>query len=236
MPTTPCSAFCGRSPGRTTWLDIGAGAGRYALPLALAVREVVAVDPSAGMVDVLRELMREHGIANVRPVEGRWPPDTGGPLRVELGPDPCADVALIAHVGYDVEAIGPFLDAVEAAARRACVAVVMDRPPASRAEPVWLRVHQEPRAALPALPEFLELLRARGASPEVTMVEAEPHRYASQDELVAFLRRQLWIADGSEKERRFRDAFVELADETREGWGLRDQRALSIGVVTWRPG
>ena len=30
-----------------TWLDIGAGAGRYALPLARVVREVIALDPSA---------------------------------------------------------------------------------------------------------------------------------------------------------------------------------------------
>ena len=56
-----------------TWLDIGAGGGRYALPLARSVREVVAVDPSAAMLEVLRDGMREHGIANVRVVEGRWP-------------------------------------------------------------------------------------------------------------------------------------------------------------------
>src|SRR5690242_9129271 len=31
------------------WLDIGAGAGRYALPLALEVAEVIAVEPSASM-------------------------------------------------------------------------------------------------------------------------------------------------------------------------------------------
>ncbi len=33
----------------STWLDIGAGAGRYTLPLALRVREVIAVEPSPGM-------------------------------------------------------------------------------------------------------------------------------------------------------------------------------------------
>src|ERR1051326_6470475 len=34
-----------------TLLDIGAGGGRYALPLALECREVIAIDPSDGMRD-----------------------------------------------------------------------------------------------------------------------------------------------------------------------------------------
>src|SRR5215510_15797863 len=52
-------------PGET-WLDIGAGGGRYALPLALLAGEVVAVDPSEGMWRVLSEGVREHSIANIR--------------------------------------------------------------------------------------------------------------------------------------------------------------------------
>src|SRR5262245_58903648 len=36
-------------------LDIGAGGGRMALPLARVVREVIAVDPSRGMVKMLEE-------------------------------------------------------------------------------------------------------------------------------------------------------------------------------------
>ena len=36
------------------WLDIGAGGGRYALPIALLAGEVIALDASPGMLDVLR--------------------------------------------------------------------------------------------------------------------------------------------------------------------------------------
>src|SRR3954454_24836822 len=49
-----------------TWLDVGSGAGRYALPLALRVREVLALDASPGMLQGLRAGMAEHGIANVQ--------------------------------------------------------------------------------------------------------------------------------------------------------------------------
>jgi SAM-dependent methyltransferase len=216
-----------------TWLDIGAGGGRYALPLALAVREVIAIDPSAGMLAVLRELMEEHGIANVRVHEGRWPPDAS--VAAQLGPFPIADVALIAHVGYDIEAIGPFLDAMEAAVRRTCIAVLMESTPASVAAPFWPPVHGEPRIPLPALPEFVELLRARGREPQVSEAQREPRRFESREALEAFLRRQLWIAEGGEKERRYREVLDTLVVEDDGQFGLTGQGPLPVGVVTWSP-
>jgi SAM-dependent methyltransferase len=219
-------------PGET-WLDIGAGAGRYALPIALLAGEVIALDPSTGMLDALRDQMAEFGIANIRPLEGRWPPDAG--LRRVLGPFPVAEVALIAHVGYDVAAIGPFVEAMESAARRLCVAVLMERQPASVADPFWPVVHEESRVALPALPDFLELLRERGREAEVTVVQREPRTFETRTELEGFLRRQLWIADGGAKERRYRAALEELVVERDGGFGLRDQEPMPVGVAVWRP-
>ncbi len=216
-----------------TWLDIGAGAGRYALPLALACREIVAVDPSGGMLAVLRELMAEHGIANIRIVEGRWPPNEE--VAAVVGPFPIADVALVAHVGYDIEAIVPFLEAMEAATRRLCVAVLMESAPASVAEPFWPPVHGEARIPLPAMPEFVSLLRARGRLPELTEAQREPRRFDSREELEGFLRRQLWIADGGDKERRYRDTLERLLVEENGQFGLAGQGPLPIGIVTWSP-
>jgi SAM-dependent methyltransferase len=219
-------------PGET-WLDIGAGAGRYALPVALLAAEVIALDPSAGMLAALGDQMAEYKIANIRPIEGRWPPDPG--LVAALGPFPVADVALIAHVGYDFEAIGSFLEAMEAAVRRLCVAVMMERPPASVADPFWPPVHGEARVALPALPDFVELLRERGREPEVTVVQREPRTFETRSELEGFLRRQLWIADGGEKERRYRATLDELVVERDGGFGLRDQGPMPVGVAVWPP-
>jgi SAM-dependent methyltransferase len=219
-------------PGET-WLDIGAGAGRYALPIALLAREVIALDPSSGMLGALRDQMAEFDIPNIRPIEGRWPPDAV--LEATLGPSPVAEVALIAHVGYDVEAIAPFVDAMEGAARRLCVAVLMERQPASVADPFWPPVHGEARAALPALPDFVELLGERGRDPEVTVVQREPRTFEARSELEGFLRRQLWIADGGEKERRYRAALEDLVVERDGGFGLRDQEPMPVGVAVWRP-
>lgn len=220
-------------PGET-WLDIGAGAGRYALPIALALApsggRVMAVDASPGMLDALMELQAEHGITDVEVVQTRWPPPRGVPL------DRFAtDVALIAHVGYDIEAIGPFVRAMESVARRLCVAVLMERQPSSVADPFWPPVHGEERVPLPALPEFVEWLRARGHEPDVQLMSRESRRFGSRDELAGFLRRQLWIAPSGESERRFQAALDDLAVEDGDGVGLRTQLPLPIGVVTWDP-
>jgi len=213
------------------WLDIGAGAGRYALPLALQVREVIAVEPSASMRNALRTGKAEHGLDNVRIVAGTWPAALG-----ELGDPPVADVALVAHVGYDIEDIGPFVDGMEQAAGRLCVAMLTDQSPASVADPFWPIVHGMDRVPLPALPELAELLRARGRSIEIRRVERAPRTFDSFDGLATFVRRQLWITEDGDKERRFRNALAEMARERDDdGWTLSTPPVGSIGILTWMP-
>jgi molybdenum cofactor cytidylyltransferase len=213
------------------WLDIGAGAGRYALPLAIHVREVIAIDVSPSMLDNLRAAMIEHGIHNVRPFEGRWPfePTT------EEGLARAADVAMVAHVGYDIEWIGPFLDAMESAARRLCVSMMMNANPATVAAPFWPLVHGEERVPLPALPEFVALLTARGRAPEVRMIERQPRTFATRDEMERMVRRQLWVGEGTAKERRMRELLDAWSIEVEGGCQLRDQVPLEVGIVTWSP-
>ena len=213
------------------WLDVGAGAGRFALPIARALDPsggaVVALDPSTSMLESLREIAEDYAIENVRTVEARWP--TADPSVFE------ADVALIAHVGYDVEAIGPFVDAMEEAARRLCVAVLMERPPAAAADPFWPKVHEESRAPLPALPDLVELLEVRGRRPSITRVLTERRRFESRDALEGFVRRQLWIDPAGMKEARFQAALDELAVADSDGWSIGSLPEIDIGIVTWTP-
>ena len=69
------------------WLDIGAGGGRYALPLALAVREVVAIDPSPSMLAALTEDAAANGIENVASIEARWPIEPDDAPAGDVGAD-----------------------------------------------------------------------------------------------------------------------------------------------------
>jgi CTP:molybdopterin cytidylyltransferase MocA/SAM-dependent methyltransferase len=220
-------------PGET-WLDVGAGAGRFALPIARALDEsggeVIALDASPSMLEGLREIAEDYAIENVRTVEARWPLDDGAARGV------AGDVALIAHVGYDIEGIGSFLDALERAADRLCVAVLMERVPASAADPFWPPVHGMERVSLPALPDAIELLEARGRVPTVSRIGIEPRRFESRDTLAGFVRRQLWIDPEGPKEARFQAALDELVVQEGGGWTLRDRPPSDVGVVTWRPG
>jgi molybdenum cofactor cytidylyltransferase len=213
------------------WLDIGAGAGRFALPIARTLDDsggsVIALDASPSMLEALREIAEDYAIENIRTVEGRWPPADAGAFD--------ADVALIAHVGYDIEAIGPFIDSLESAARRLCVAVLTEQPPASAADPFWPPVHGEPRSALPALPEFVDLLRTRRRDPSVVRIAGEVRRFESRDALEGFVRRQLWIDPAGEKGERLRQALDELAVADGDGWTILGRLPTDTGVVTWHP-
>jgi CTP:molybdopterin cytidylyltransferase MocA/SAM-dependent methyltransferase len=217
-------------PGET-WLDVGAGAGRFALPIARALDpsggSVTAVDTSGSMLEALREIADDYDIENVRTLHTRWP--IADPMSV------ASDVALIAHVGYDIEEIGPFVDALEAATRRLCVAVLMDGAPAAAADPFWPPVHGETRVPLPALADFTELLRARRRDPSVSRVTIEPRRFESRDAIEGFARRQLWIDPSGTRETRFQAALDELTHMGSDGWTLKDRPPSDIGIVTWRP-
>jgi SAM-dependent methyltransferase len=207
------------------WLDVGAGAGRYALPLALSVREVTCVEPSEGMLDALREDMRTHGIRNIQIIASHWPMDD----------PPAAEVVLMAHVGYDIGEMGPFLDCLEQSARRLCIAVMGESAMTTVANLFWERIHGEPRVRLPALPELMVLLVARGRLPQVRIVERRPPTFESIEEALAMARRQLWLREGSDKDQRLQQMLSEELEE-RDGHHAFEWAPTRIGVVAWEPG
>jgi SAM-dependent methyltransferase len=206
------------------WLDVGAGGGRYALPLALHVNRVIAVDPSPSMLEALSEDARADVIANIEVIAARWP----------MSDPPRGDVALMAHVGYDIADIGPFVDQLETQAARLCVAVLGASAMQTTGALFWQPIHGEPRVRLPALPEFVTLLYARGRMPEVTLVDRVPPSFATFEEAHSMARRQLWLrADGAKDDllaALARDALTE-----REGRLSFDWAPTKIGIVSWQP-
>ena len=211
-------------PGET-WLDVGAGGGRYALAVARRVAQVIAMEPSEGMRQVLTETARTFGITNVALIPERWPPAR----------PPTSEVAVITHVGYDVEEIGPFLEALERSARRLCIAMLMEQAPGSHLASMWEAVHGEPRATLPALPEFLTLLWAWGALPEVRIVDRRRWTAESREEAERMCRRWLWLREGSAKDAEMRRRLDGVIRRGADGGYAFTAPPSPIGLVTWAP-
>ena len=111
---------------------------------------------------------------------------------------------------------------------------MLSRPPPSRADPFWEAIHGEPRDPLPSLPEFLALQLARGRLCEVSFVEYGGIAYDTEDDVLAFLRQQLWIAEGSPQDEQLRAMLPDhIHDEDGRVEFNWDPGAL--GIVSWAP-
>ena len=134
-------------------LDVGGGAGRFAV--ALAARRgaaVTVVDPSRSMLEQLEASMAEVEGANVRGMSAEW----------ELAQVESADMVLCSHVVYGVPDIRPFLQKLHDHARRRVIVVSFVDSPQAGVAPLWEPVYGEARVNLPALPELMNVLWEMG--------------------------------------------------------------------------
>lgn len=94
-----------------TVLDMGAGTGRLAVPIAGCVAHVTALDPSGGMLGILRERMEREGRSNYSCVQKRWED-------VVIGRDIEPHDVVIAAYSLGFYDLGAALRKLDAAARR----------------------------------------------------------------------------------------------------------------------
>jgi hypothetical protein len=123
---------------------------------------------------------------------------------------------------------------MERATRRTCVAVLAEGAMTTVATLFWERVHGEVRVPLPALPELLGVLIARGRLPSVALEDRVPAAFDTIDDLVSMARRQLWVRPGSAKDEELLRLVTTRASQRDGRWSL-DWGRSRIGVVTWEP-
>ncbi len=208
-------------------IDVGAGGGRLALPLALNCQQVVAVEPSESMVSVLREQAGESGIGNVTVVHSTWED-----AEVEPG-----DLVVCAHVVYTVRDIDDFLVKLAAHARNRVAVVVYNAPPQSQIYPLWKQVHGEERLPLPSLPELLEVLDELGIQPTIDHLEArESQGFESIEQALEQLSGRLYVSPESPAAGRLQGLLPEMLEEDDTRWKVRGSESLHQVVVSWNPG
>ena len=208
------------------WMEVGAGGGRYALGVARKVSRFTAVEPSESMRGVLEETRQEFGIENLTVIAESWPLPKAAPNETRV------DVAMLAHVSYDIESIGPFLDALEASAGRMCAALLFEYSPFRAYIDLWEAIHGEPGHHLPALREFVPLLLARGSLPEVRIVDERSMAFDSLEDAQVDAARRLWLTEGSDKYHRMVE-LLPMSLEPRGDGGYVVPGVDRVGLVTW---
>src|SRR5262249_25404892 len=139
-------------PGMTV-LDVGAGTGRYAVPLAKAGAHVTAVEPSEGMLGFLEQTIQEESISDrVAVVASSWQEAVVAP----------ADFVVCSHVIYAIKDIVPFLDKLREHARDSVFVALRVTQFDANVLDLWPRIYGEARKREPGFIDLYQLLYAMG--------------------------------------------------------------------------
>jgi SAM-dependent methyltransferase len=177
------AAWLDAHPGSSV-LDIGAGTGAWAAFLSPHAARVTAVEPSAGMVEVLRETLAGSRVTNVTVVPRPWPDEAIAPH----------DVTLCAHAMYGAADFAGFVRGLERVTRRHVFLLLRALDP----DGVMAEATMHVRGHRHDSPDFqvgYNALLELGIFPDVVMEEGlwEPWRHASLEEALAEVKRRLGL-------------------------------------------
>ena len=206
------------------FIDVGGGAGRVCLPMALRCREGVVVDGSAGMGEVFRELASAAGITNARFVHQEW-----------LAADAIdGDVALAASVTYFVRDIVGFVEKMIATAHRRVMITVRSVTGPNQGDDIFRVIYGEEQEQTPGYQELFAGIVGDGHSPRCSGAAGGPPGTGHPLGMPVGRRpgkrrwRWLWEAAGyrpktrtglaASIEARFDELFAESAESFRPLW------------------
>jgi 2-polyprenyl-3-methyl-5-hydroxy-6-metoxy-1,4-benzoquinol methylase len=215
-------------------LDVGGGAGRLSLPLAPRCREIINIEPAAGMVAAFEASAKEAGITNARSITADW----------LSAPEVEGDVSLAAHVTYFVSDIEAFIHKLHACSRRRVLIVVSSTPPPNQSADLNSILHGEPYAPVPGYRELLPVLWDLGCLPDVRVLSRagpgalRPGMDASfptrEGAIESILRDASLDPAGLDKARTRIDAsFERLFVFEDESFKRRSSDAPRLMIITW---
>jgi SAM-dependent methyltransferase len=209
----------------TTVLDVGAGAGRYALGIAPHVRSVTAVEPDGAMLPRLESAIQESGISNVAVVRSTWQEERVAP----------SDIVLCAHMLYPIADAEDFIRKLDEAALQACFVVLRDVVP--EPEPLgrlWTRFHGEPRRLQPGYAEAFNLLYELGihANLRVSTTSGPSWHFEDDESAIDGVREHLILPNTPEVNAELREQLSSTLDRGGGMLGLPSPDTY-LGVLWW---
>ncbi|RJS85551.1 class I SAM-dependent methyltransferase [Methanophagales archaeon] len=205
-----------------TVLDVGAGTGRLAIPVAKQVKSVTAIDPSRGMLACLQENMEKEEVENITCINKRWED-------IELGADIEPHDVVIASHSLAMLDIQDALAKIDAAAKR-CVYLYtfagrwMDGG-------LWEKIHGETRPSWSDYIYLCNILHDMKIYANVDVWDSEfEQRYGSLDEAVTKLKEMYDMP--SEKERILREHLSKILVE--DDGTLCLKRKSKSAMIWWK--
>jgi SAM-dependent methyltransferase len=203
------------SPTKTL-IDVGAGTGRHAVPLAARLEWVTAVEPSEGM--------RSHipPLDNITVVASTW----------EDAEVAAADLVICAHVMYGVREPVPFITKLDASARERVFVMMRESRAVHPAVRLRERLLGDSGPREPRFSELFMLLQQMGIAADVTFVRYPfVVHYAGMEEALEDCRG--FIAEDWNEEAA-RGILQELLQPEADGLMFDGGMALT-GVAHWKP-
>ncbi|MEX1253537.1 MAG: hypothetical protein WEE64_04275 [Dehalococcoidia bacterium] len=228
-------AICSYVRAGDVVVDVGGGAGRIGLPLALRCGEVVNAEPSPAMIAEFESSAAEADITNARAVPGGW---------TEIGEPLAGDVAIAAHVTYFVRDIVPFIEKLAAGARRRVIIAVFSTPPPNMRNDIFRAVYDEELAPLPGHRELLPVLWDMGVLPDVRVlpvpfgagIGASVAAPGTQAETVGRQLDDLWLPNAEDRARAQRlldEHFDALFMSVGNAFARRSGHDAREVLITW---
>jgi FkbM family methyltransferase len=207
-----------------TALDVGAGCGALAIPLARRLRTVTALEPSPAMARALRGWAAETGLDNVVVVEAAWGEVPAG----------AHDLVLCAHVANLLQADSDFPREAGRLARRFVVLVRAVTSPGDDKffyRELYPVLRGRPYADRGKADDTLVLLRSLGISPEMTEIEYRSDQsFRDLEEACDFWMAYLDLSDAGS--RAYLAAFLRERLVERDGMWIAPYRRRA-SVLTW---
>ncbi len=215
-------------------LDVGGGAGRVALPLALRCREVTVVDASPGMGVEFVTAASEAGLTNARFVHANWLEAEG--LQ--------GDVVLTSNVTYFVREIVPFIEKLASAARRRVLITVWSVANPNQNAALFRLVYGEEPVGVPGYRELLPVLWDLGLLPDVHVLPGIPQvpggnmgarRPQTPEDAVQLALQGQWLGahDHTRARRLIEERFAELFAPSPEGFQPLWRQEAREMLITW---
>lgn len=205
-----------------TVLDIGAGIGRFTVPLVRAGCRVMAVEPSREMRKQLEKIIALQDVSeSVRIVPEAWPRDSS--LQ--------AEVALAAFVIQFSNRPIEFVRAMEASATKRCVLAVHVDSMFGVLNDLWPQFHPDRKAPqMLVFADIYPMLLQAGITANVEIMERQQKsRFRDQGTALAMLAGRLEIQQDETAKARLQTWIEEEWDS------LIKPRRMRSAVISWTP-